>query len=155
MANGAIKSHPFEDMGRIQQDVNRLFDEAFRGPARSPHGAEPQASRAWSPLVDVLEDENEIVVVAEVAGASIDDMDIEATGESLTIKGERKLEQPTLPNGHFVRVERTYGRFQRSFTIGVPVQHDKVSASLKDGLLTIRLPKSEAVKPKKVQVSAS
>ena len=104
--------------------------------------------------MDIFEDQNEIVVKAELPGLKQEDIDIELTGDTLTIKGERKFED-TQRKDNYVRVERSYGHFQRSFTIGVPVQHDDVKASYKDGVLEVHLPKSEATKPKKVQVTAS
>ena len=104
--------------------------------------------------MDIFEDQNEIVVKAELPGIKQEDIDIELTGDTLTIKGERKFED-TQRKDNYVRVERAYGQFQRSFTIGVPVQNDAVKASYKDGLLEVHLPKSEATKPKKVKVAAS
>ena len=145
-----VRFDPFEDMTRLQREVNRLFEDrsATRG------GAETASTRAWSPLVDILEDRNEIVVKAELPGIKQEEIDIELTGDTLTLRGERKFED-TPHKDNYVRIERSYGSFQRAFTIGVPVQHDGVKASYKDGILEIHLPKSEETKPKKVQVSAS
>ena len=81
-----------------------------------------------------------------------EDIDIERTGDTLTLRGERKFENEERRND-FVRVERSYGRFQRSFTLGVPVQHDQVRATYRDGVLEVHLPKSEETRPRKVQVS--
>lgn len=150
MAN-IVRFDPFEDMARLQREVNRLFEDNTR--TRGRDGAEQASARTWAPAVDILEDQNEIVVRAELPGLKQEDIDIELTGETLTIKGERKFED-TERKDHYVRVERSYGAFQRAFTIGAPVQHDAVSASYKDGVLEVHLPKSEATKPKKVQVSA-
>jgi HSP20 family protein len=102
--------------------------------------------------VDVAENENEIVLRAEVPGMKQEDIDIELTGDTLTLRGERKFENEDRKET-FVRIERSYGRFQRSFTLGVPVQHDAVRASYRDGVLEIHLPKSEETKPRKVQVT--
>jgi HSP20 family protein len=82
-----------------------------------------------------------------------EDVDIELTGDTLTLRGERKFENEDRKDS-FVRVERSYGRFQRSFTLAVPVNADAVKASYKDGILEVHLPKSEANKPRKVQVTA-
>jgi HSP20 family protein len=147
MAN-IVRFDPFEDLSRLQREVNRLFEDN----TRSGRGSEPASSRVWAPPVDILEDHNEIVVKAELPGIKQEDIDIELTGDTLTIKGERKFED-TQRKDNYVRVERAYGNFQRSFTIGVPVQNNAVKASYKDGILEIRLPKSEETKPKKVQVS--
>ena len=152
MAN-IVRFDPFEDfshLSRLQREVNRLFEDN----TRSGRNAEPASSRTWAPPVDILEDGNEIIVRAELPGLKQEDIDIELTGDTLTLKGERKFED-TQRKDSYVRVERAYGQFQRSFTIGVPVQNDAVTASYKDGLLEVHLPKSEATKPKKVKVSAS
>jgi HSP20 family protein len=83
---------------------------------------------------------------------SREDIDIEVTGESLTIRGERKFDEASKDS--YIRVERPYGPFQRSFSIGVPVQSDKVRASYRDGVLEVIIPKAEDVKPKKIKVNA-
>ncbi len=152
MAN-IVRFDPFEDMVRLQREVNRLFEDNTRS-GGSRNGSELTAARTWAPAVDIAEDRNEIVLKAELPGLKQDDIDIELTGDTLTIRGERKFEDEQRKD-NYVRMERSYGAFQRSFTIGVPVQNDGVSASYKDGVLEIHLPKSEATKPKKVQVTAS
>ena len=146
-----IRFDPFEDLTHLQHEVNWLFENTTRTTGRS--GAEQASARIWAPAVDIFEDQNEIVVKAELPGLKQEEIDIELTGDTLTLKGERKFED-TQRKDNYVRVERTYGSFQRSFTVGVPVQHDAVKASYKDGLLEIHLPKSEATKPKKVQVTS-
>ena len=149
MAN-IVRFDPFEDLTRLQREVNRLFEDNGR-PGRS---AEPASTRAWAPVVDIFEDQNEIVVKAELPGIRQEDIDIELTGDTLTIKGQRKFED-TARKDNYVRIERAYGQFQRAFTIGVPVQNEAVTAGYKDGVLEVHLPKSEATKPKKVKVSPS
>jgi HSP20 family protein len=153
MASNIVRYDPFEELTRLQRDMTRLFDESFRAPARSGSDGNGQGitTRAWAPLVDVREDANEVVVHAELPGVKQEDIDIEVTGDTLILRGERKFEE-TEQKKNYVRVERAYGSFQRSFTIGVPIETDKVAAEFKDGVLTIHLPKSEAIKPKKVQV---
>jgi HSP20 family protein len=148
MAN-IVRFDPFEDLTRLQREVNRLFEDN----TRSGRGTEPASTRTWAPAVDIFEDKDEIVVKAELPGLKQEDIDIELTGDTLTLKGERKFED-TQRRDNYVRVERAYGAFQRAFTIGVPVQHDGVTATYKDGVLEVHLPKSEATKPKKVQVAA-
>jgi HSP20 family protein len=111
-------------------------------------------ARVWSPAVDVAETQDGIVLRAELPGMRQEDIDIELTGDTLTLRGERKFENRE-QRENFVRVERSYGRFQRSFTLGVPVQHDQVRANYRDGVLEIVLPKSEATRPRKVQVTGS
>lgn len=148
-----VRFDPFEDLTRLQREVNRLFEDNTR-PAVRNGGPEQASLRAWSPAVDISEDGNEIVVKADLPGVKQDDIDIELTGETLTIRGERKFED-TQRKDNYVRVERAYGSFQRAFNIGVPIQADKVSASFRDGILELRLPKSEETKPKKIQVATN
>ena len=151
MAANIVRFDPFEDLTRLQREVNRLFEDNSRPAA--PRTAEHAAQRSWTPAVDIYEDANEIILRAELAGLKQEDIDIELTGDTLTIKGDRKFEDAEKRDG-YVRVERAYGPFQRSFTIGVPVNADAVKAAYRDGILEIRLPKSEQVKAKKVQVTA-
>jgi len=155
MASSIVRFDPFADLYQLQREVNRLFDNTATTPTRTNGGStEPAPARAWSPAVDILEDQNEIIVRADLPGINQDDIDIEITGDTLTLKGERKFEDIDRKD-NYVRVERSYGKFQRAFTIGIPVDADGVKASYKDGILEVRLPKSEATKPKKVLVSAN
>jgi HSP20 family protein len=118
-------------------------------------GQPPQhvSTRVWSPPVDVYEDQDAIVIKVDLPGMKQEDIDIEMNNDNLTIKGERKFEDEARRD-KYVRVERQYGLFQRSFTIGVAIEADKVKATYRDGMLELTLPKAEAVKPKKVQVVA-
>ena len=109
--------------------------------------------RTWTPVVDIREDRDEIVVSAELAGLKQENIDIELSGDTLTISGDRSFAD-TERKDSYVRVERSYGAFRRAFTIGVPINADAVKASYKDGVLEVHVPKSEAIKPKKVTVSA-
>jgi HSP20 family protein len=155
--SNVVRFDPFRELDRLQNEVNRLFEGYNSAPseARSAGTAgSPYAGRMWSPSVDVAENENEIVLYAELPGLKQEDIDIELTGDTLTLRGERKFENEDRRD-NFVRVERSYGRFQRSFTLGIPVQGDKVTASYRDGILEVHLPKSEETKPRKVQVSVS
>ncbi|MHB9035111.1 MAG: Hsp20/alpha crystallin family protein [Armatimonadota bacterium] len=136
---------PFRDMSVLQDRINRIFNE-------SAWRTESASSRAWSPVVDIIETQSDLVVRAELPGMSREDIDIEVTGESLTIRGERKFDEASKDS--YIRVERPYGPFQRSFSIGVPVQSDKVKASYRDGVLEVTIPKAEELKPKKIKVNA-
>lgn len=140
------KWDPFRDLTILQDRINRIFNEVGTGVA------EKSVAKAWAPSVDILETENDLIVRAEIPGVSREDIDIEVTGESLAIRGERKMNDED--RDKFLRVERPYGPFQRSFTIGTPVQADKVSASYRNGVLEVVIPKAEEVKPKKIQVTA-
>ena len=138
---------PLETIFRLQDDIAR---------ALNPRNAQPRenvSSRVWSPSVDVFEDNDCIIIRADLPGVNQEDIDIEMNGDTLTIKGERKFDDEERKDG-YVRLERQYGAFQRSFTIGVPVDIDAVKASYRNGILELTLPKVEVSRPKKVQVSA-
>jgi len=151
MAANIVRFDPFEDLTRLQREVNRLFEDNSRpGASRT---AENTVQRSWTPAVDIYEDAGEVILRAELAGIKQEDIDIELSGDTLTIKGDRKFEELEKRDG-YVRVERTYGPFQRAFTIGIPVNADAIKASYRDGILEVRLPKSEQAKAKKVQVTA-
>jgi HSP20 family protein len=137
---------PFRDLSVLQDRINRIFSEATRG------GAESASTRTWAPVVDIMETPSDLVVRAELPGFKQEDIDVEVTSESLTIKGERPFDETA--KEQYLRVERPYGPFQRSFTIGVPVQPDKVKATYRDGLLEVVIPKAEEVKPKKIAIEA-
>lgn len=137
---------PFRDLEALRENVNRLFQESMT-PRREFHTAQ-----AWAPVVDVVEDEEKIIVRAELPGLKREDIDIELTGDTLTIKGERKFENEEKKE-NYVRVERAYGEFRRVFNIGVPVDAGGVKAAYKDGILEVTIPKAEEVKPKKVEVA--
>ena len=150
-----VRFDPFRELDRLQNEVNRLFD-GYTAPTqdgRSGSAPAAYAGRLWSPVVDIAENQNEIVLHAELPGLKQEDIDIELTGDTMTIRGERKFESEERKDS-FVRVERSYGRFQRSFTLGVPVEAERVSATYRDGMLEVHLPKSEATRPRKVQVTS-
>ena len=149
MASSIVRFDPFEDLGRLQREMNRLFEESQPRDLPRKNGA----PSLWAPQVDIHEDENVITVKADLPGVKLEDIDIQLTNDTLTVTGERRFQDEERKSG-YVRVERAYGSFKRTFTLGVPVDADKIKASFKDGVLTISLPKSDEIKPKKVQVSA-
>lgn len=143
---------PFTDMIALRDQVNRLFEEsAARTPARDRR--EGMSQRTWAPAVDIIEDKDQISLKADLPGVSQEDIDVELEGETLTIRGERKL--PDQGDANCVRAERLSGPFVRTFSIVTPVQSDKVTASYRDGVLTVSIPKAEETKPRRIQVQAS
>ena len=90
MPTNIVRFDPFEDMARLQREVNRLFDDSGRPTGRG--GAELASARTWAPAVDIFEDREEIVVRADLPGLRQEDIDIELTGDTLTLKGERKFQ---------------------------------------------------------------
>jgi HSP20 family protein len=137
---------PFREVGDIQHEVNRLFDSFFGRPAMVP-----AAERAWVPLCDMHETKDDLYVTLEVPGVREKDIQVAITGDLLTVKGERKWEKE-LKDDSVYRVERIYGKFERTVPLPVPVQADKVTASYRDGVLEIKLPKAEEVRPKEIKI---
>jgi HSP20 family protein len=141
-----IRWDPFADMAQLREQVNRLFEQNL---PRTGH--EPMSARTWAPAVDIHETESAIVLEVEMPGIKPEEIDIQIVGDTLTIKGERKMAKEAKEK-HYVRIERAYGAFQRSFTLGLPIEQNGVRAACKDGILEITLPKAETVKPKQVRV---
>lgn len=137
---------PFRDFERMRRDMDRLWDSFFeRGVRRTDEEGE------WLPSLDVAETKNDIVVKAEVPGMDPKDIDISLSDGLLTIKGEKKQEKEEKEeNYHFI--ERSYGAFSRSVRLPKDVQSDKISASYKNGVLKVTLPKSEEAKKKEVKI---
>jgi len=140
---------PFEEWGTIQDRINRLFEETF---GRYPVGKRESLERTWSPVVDIYEEKDNIIVKAELPGIKKEDVSIEIKNNVLTISGERKHEAEKKKENYH-RIERYYGKFSRSFTLPETVQVDKVKASYKDGILEITLPKAEEAKPKSIPIT--
>jgi HSP20 family protein len=138
------KWEPFRDMLSLRADMDRLFSSLFgRGPE--------EREGLWAPIVDIEEDNENIMVKAEIPGMKKDDIKVSVQGNMLTITGERKQESEVKEKTYH-RVERSYGKFSRTITLPIDVETDKVKASYKDGVLNIILPKPEAVKPKHIDV---
>ena len=133
---------PFADLNRLQREFER---SAQRGVA-SKYGAGD-----FAPAVDVHEDKESLVITAEVPGFKRDGIEISLDGEILTLKGERKFEKEQ-ENRKVHRVERSYGTFVRSFQLPSNVDADKAQANISDGVLTLRLPKKDVVKGRKIEV---
>lgn len=145
-----VRWDPWREMSALRRSIERAFDDALRGTG----DAESVLERAWAPRCDVKETDGELVVTADLPGMKLEDISVELHGETLTIKGERRYETDEKEeNVH--RVERAFGSFYRTFTFGVPVDPEKVSATYKDGVLEVHVPKAEEAKPKRISISAS
>jgi HSP20 family protein len=108
-------------------------------------------SSYWTPAVDIAEQENEYLVKMELPGVNKEDVKISLESNILTIRGEKKQEKEE-KNKSLHRVERSYGSFQRSFTLPTSVKNDKIDAFFEDGVLSVTLPKMEEAKPKQIEV---
>ena len=135
----------WREMDRLQQDMNRLFGDSTVNRMRKAPSF---------PAVNIWAAEDSVKITAEIPGVNKDDIDINVTGDTLTLSGVRK--QGELPEGvRYHRQERRYGEFDRSIQMPYTVDINKVKATFKNGVLTIELPRVEAEKPKKITVKAS
>ena len=132
-------------LARLHHEMDDLFDSFFRGLDRPFTGY-----KTW-PAIDVAEEDNAIVVRAEVPGCKAEDIDISVSGDRLTITGEKKLAEEKKEKGYY-HVESSYGSFRREFTLPANVDQNKIEAVCKDGVLSITLPKAAESKPVKVKV---
>ena len=139
---------PFRGLGDIQTEVNRLFDN-WSGRSGASAG-----ERMWLPAIDVHETKDEFVLALDIPGVSEKDVSISITGDLLTVKGERRFEREggEGTGNTYHRVERLYGKFERSVQLPTMVQTDKVKASYREGVLTVKLPKAEEVKPREIKI---
>ena len=148
-----IKYHPFADfetafpagLRMFQDSVNRLFTE--------PSG------RPWVPPVDIQETEQELILKADVPDVEMKDIDVHMENGTLTLRGERKFEannsETHKTQGGWHRVERSYGTFERAFTLPDTVNAEAVKADYKNGVLTVTLPKKEIAKPRQIKVQVA
>ena len=136
-----------EEMFVMRRQINRMFDNLFRGEA--PESADLPS--IWNPSVDIAERESEYVVKVELPGVSKDDVRITLEDALLTIRGEKKQEKES-KEASYHRMERSYGSFQRSFTLPASVKADRIEASYRDGILTVTLPKADEARRKQIEV---
>jgi HSP20 family protein len=137
---------PFRDMQRVQDEMNRLFDDRML--------ARNSESVGWTPNVDIFEDEEAVSLRFELAGVEPKDVDIRFENGVLTLRGERKLERED-KRENYHRVEVSYGTFTRSFSLPGTIDAEKIRAESKNGVLAVQLPKKPEAKPKSIQVKVS
>jgi len=135
----------WREMDRLQQDMNRLFGDPRQNRMRKAPSF---------PAINIWAADDSAMITAEIPGVNKDDLEINVTGDTLTLSGVRKRDE--LPDGtHYHRQERTFGEFNRSIQLPYTVDVNKVKATFKNGVLTVELPRVEAEKPKKITVKAS
>jgi HSP20 family protein len=140
---------PRGNLQTFQDEMNRMFDQFFRGGTGEEAG---WGVRTWAPPVDIYETDDALILKAELPGVSKDDVSIEIHQNTLILRGQRKHEAE-VKEEQYHRVERAYGTFQRSFMLPTLVDQEHVQATYHDGVLELRLPKSEAAKPKRVAIT--
>ena len=135
---------PTNGLTALRREMDRMFDQLWEGePAVIPG--------EWSPVIDIADLNDMIVVKAEVPGIDPKEIQVTLDGQILTLTGEKKYEKEEKDEKHY-RMERSMGTFARSVRLPVPVQEGQVSATFKNGLLTVRLPKSKAAKGASIPV---
>ena len=136
---------PFRPETSLQHQINRLFTEAFE------RSSEEGNLTTWAPSVDIYETEHELVVKADLPDIKPEELDIRVENNILTIRGERKFDKK-VDEGNYLRVERSYGAFSRSFALANTVNTEAIKAEYKNGVLALTVPKREEAKPKQIKV---
>ncbi len=139
---------PFRGVTTLQDQFNRLFNDVFE------RKGEETSLSAWAPAVDIYETEHELVVKADLPDVDPKDLDIRVENNVLTIRGDRKFEKKVNEES-YLRVERSYGSFARSFALSSTVNADAIKAEYQSGVLTLSIPKREEAKPKQIRVNVS
>ncbi len=137
---------PFPTASTLQDQLNRVFNDVLG------RGGEESNLTTWAPAVDIFETEHELVVKADLPDIDPKDLDIRVENNILTIRGERKFEKK-VDQDNYLRVERTYGSFARSFTLASTVNSEAIKADYQNGVLTLSIPKREEAKPKQIKVN--
>lgn len=140
------KWEPFRDLMAMQDRMTKLIDETF-----SRIGREDVVRGTWSPSVDILERENEIVLKVDLPEVTQNEIDIRVEGNTLTLQGERRFIKDT-PEENYIQIERPYGTFRRTFNLPRMIDQERIKASYKDGVLRIVLPRKQEIEPKQIIV---
>jgi HSP20 family protein len=145
-----IKWDPFREFNReFTTKLPTRFGDFFGKGWESP-----LSTTAWNPSVDIFENDNEVVIKAELPGMNVKDIEVRLENNVLMLRGERHFEKEAKEENYH-RIEREYGSFSRSFALPTAVNGDKVTAEYKDGVLKICLPKKEEIKPKPIKIDAA
>ena len=137
---------PFRGATSLQDQINRVFKDVL------DRTGEESSLTAWAPAVDIYETEHELVVKADLPDIDPKDLDIRVENNVLTIRGERKFEKD-VNEDNYLRVERSYGTFSRSFTLANTVNAEAIKADYQTGVLTLTIPKREEAKPKQIKIN--
>src|ERR1700736_555976 len=138
---------PFRGAATLHEQLNRVFGEGF-------HRQEESNLTTWAPAVDIMETDHQLVVKADLPDVDPKDLDIRVENNILTIRGERKFESK-VSEDKYLRVERTYGSFSRSFSLANTVNTEAIKADYHDGVLTLSVPKREEAKPKQIKINVA
>jgi HSP20 family protein len=144
-----IRWEPAREVASLQQEMNRLFSSFFDTPA--PGAGNGETLRRWVPAMDLVETDDAFVLKADLPGLDENDVKLEVEDNVLTVAGERKAEHEEKREGYY-RVERAYGAFRRSLTLPEGVDPEAVTAGFSKGVLSVRIPKPEDRKPRRVSI---
>jgi HSP20 family protein len=145
-----VRFDPFRDLSVLQDRMNRLFNEVY-----TPRQSDELMNRGtWTPAVDIYEVEGGLVIKAELPDMRREDIDVSVENNTLTIRGERKLDSE-IKQETFHRIERAYGSFVRSFSLPNTVDATKIGAEYKNGVLTVKLPVREEAKPRQINIEVA
>jgi HSP20 family protein len=145
-----VRWEPFRDLLSLQERMNRMFNEQYRGASDDDWAL----GGSWAPAVDIFEQGHDIVLKAELPGVDPKDVDIRLENNVLSLRGQRKFENE-VKKENYHRVERSYGSFSRSFTLPSVVDQNNIKAEFKDGMLKLVLPKREEAKPKQIEINVA
>lgn len=140
--------NPLRELESMQ---DRILRAMHLGSSSAPEGRQDLSTVQWTPTIDIVEDDHEYMIKAEIPEVQKDDVHVSVENGVLNIRGERKFEKED-KHKTYHRIERCYGSFSRSLSLPDDADPDRVSAEFKDGLLRVRLTKSEAKKPKQIEV---
>jgi HSP20 family protein len=140
---------PWNVLNNLHREVGRFLSSS----QPEADDGSSVATSAWTPAVDIKEEENQFLITADVPGVDPENIDVTMENGLLTIKGERKFESDVKRNG-YRRFERLHGTFYRRFSLPDYADADNISATCKNGVLTVTVPKSGAVKPRRIEVKA-
>ena len=139
---------PFRGATSLQEQINRVFGDVVG------RTSEESNLTPWAPEVDIYETENELVVKADLPDVNPQDLDIRVENNILTIRGERKFDSK-VNEDNYLRIERSYGSFSRSFSLANSVKSEAIKADYQNGVLTLSIPKREEAKPKQIKVNVT
>ena len=143
-----IRWDPFDEVGTLRRSMDRLFDEFF---TRRPGTARELVELGWEPAVEMYETDNEVVVKAVLPNVDPKNVDITVTNDAITLKGDTKHEEERKDKNYYRR-EMRYGAFARTLPLSTEVKNAEAKATYKDGVLEVRIPKADRVKPASVKV---
>ena len=143
-----VRLNPWREMDTFSDRVNRLFGGTF---SPAVWHSEESELRNWRPVVDIFDHDEKIVIKAELPGVDKNDIHIDVKDGVLTLSGERSYENEVKEENYHLK-ERAWGKFHRSFALPEGMDHDKISADYKDGVLKMEIPKPEEKKPKKISI---